>query len=136
MFSSMGTSFIFRFSKKCESEAESDRQGREGAGKLLGSRTGRGMGEAARLDWSLTYVLAVDGQRLPLRRRRASPETTSAGKKCDGWEGESSRRFTYVRSQVNVVGADSESMADETTGLLLTCGRARRCLEFGTVAAD
>lgn len=36
-------------------------------GKLLGSKDRSRTGEAARLDWSLTDVLAVDGQRLPLR---------------------------------------------------------------------
>jgi hypothetical protein len=36
-------------------------------GRLLGSKDRSRTGEAARLDWSLTDVLAVDGQRLPLR---------------------------------------------------------------------
>jgi hypothetical protein len=79
-------------------------QGARVRGRLLDSKERSRTGEAARLDWSLMDVLAVDGQRLPLRGGSAvsgdeyRPEKNVTASKDDEFIG-----FTYGVRKVNVL---------------------------------
>jgi hypothetical protein len=73
-------------------------------GKLLGSKDRSHTGEAARLDWSLTDVLAVDGQRLPLRGgSTVSGDELQQEKNVTVGKGEEFTAFTYGVRKVNVL---------------------------------
>jgi hypothetical protein len=73
-------------------------------GKLLGSKDRSHAGEAARLDWSLTDVLAVDGQRLPLRGGSSvSGNELQRRKNVTVGKGEEFTAFTYGVRKVNVL---------------------------------
>jgi hypothetical protein len=73
-------------------------------GKLLGSKDRSRTGEAARLDWSLTDVLAVDGQRLPLRGGSGvSGNELQQEKNVTVAKGEEFTAFTYGVRKVNVL---------------------------------
>ncbi len=73
-------------------------------GKLLGSKDRSRTGEAARLDWSLTDVLAVDGQRLPLRGGSGvSGSELQLEKNVTVGKGEEFTAFTYGVRRVNVL---------------------------------
>ena len=79
-------------------------------GKLLGSRDRTRTGEAARLDWSLTDVLAVDGQRLPLRGGSGvSGDELQQEKSVTVGKGEEFTGFTYGVRKVNVQAPISAS---------------------------
>jgi hypothetical protein len=79
-------------------------QGARVRGRLLDSKERSRTGEAARLDWSLMDVQAVDGQRLPLRGGSAisgneyRPEKNVTASKDDEFTG-----FTYGVRKVNVL---------------------------------
>ena len=87
-------------------------------GKLLGSKDRSRTGEAARLDWSLTDVLAVDGQRLPLRGGSAvSGNELQQEKNVTVGKGEEFKAFTYGVRKVNVLApipASSRKPEDST----------------------
>ena len=73
-------------------------------GRLLGSNDRSRTGEAARLDWSLTDVLAVDGQRLPLRGGSAvSGDELQQEKNVTVGKGEEFTAFTHGVRKVNVL---------------------------------
>jgi len=73
-------------------------------GKLLGSKDRSRTGEAARLDWSLTDVLAVDGQRLPVRGGSGvSGNELQQEKNVTVGKGEKFTAFTYGVRKVNVL---------------------------------
>ena len=73
-------------------------------GKLLGSKDRSRTGEAARLDWSMTDVMAVDGQRLPLRGGSAvSGDELQQEKNVTVGKGEEFTGFTYGVRKVNVL---------------------------------
>ena len=78
-------------------------KGARARGRLLGSKERSRTGEAARLDWSLTDVLAVDGQRLPLRGGSAvSGDELQQEKNVTVGKGEEFTAFTYGVRKVNV----------------------------------
>lgn len=73
-------------------------------GRLLGSKDRSRTGEAPRLDWSLTDVQAVDGQRLPLRGGSAvSGDELQQEKNVTVGKGEEFIGFTYGVRKVNVL---------------------------------
>jgi len=73
-------------------------------GRLLGSKDRSRTGEVARLDWSLTDVLAVDGQRLPLRGGSGvSGNELQQEKNVTVGKGEEFTAFTYGVRKVNVL---------------------------------
>jgi len=73
-------------------------------GRLLGSKERSRTGQAARLDWNLTDVLAVDGQRLPLRGGSAvTGDELQQEKNVTVGKGEEFTAFTYGVQKVNVL---------------------------------
>jgi len=73
-------------------------------GRLLGSKDRSRLGEAARLDWNLTDVLAVDGQRLPVRGGSGvSGDELHPEKHVTVSEGEEFMAFTYGVRKVNLL---------------------------------
>jgi hypothetical protein len=79
-------------------------KGARARGKLLGSKDRSRTGEAARLDWSLTDVLAVDGQRLPLRGGSGvSGNEFQQERNVTVGKGEEFKAFTYGVRKVNVL---------------------------------
>ena len=72
-------------------------------GRLLGSKERTRTGEAARLDWSLMDVMAVDGERLPLRGGSGvSGDELNAEKNVRVEKGEEFTAFTHGVRTVNV----------------------------------
>jgi hypothetical protein len=85
-------------------------KGARARGKLLGSKDRSRTGEAARLDWSLTDVLAVDGQRLPLRGGSGvSGNELQQEKNVTVGKGEEFTAFIYGARKVNVLAPISPS---------------------------
>jgi hypothetical protein len=73
-------------------------------GRLLGSKDRSRTGEAARLDWNLMDVLAVDGQRLPLRGGSGvSGGEVQPEKNVTVGKGEEFMAFTYGVRKVNIL---------------------------------
>jgi hypothetical protein len=88
-------------------------------GRLLGSKDRSRTGEAARLDWSLTDVLTVDGQRLPLRGGSAvAGDELQQEKNVMVGKGEEFTAFTYGTRKVNVLAPilPSTKKAETSTG--------------------
>jgi hypothetical protein len=79
-------------------------KGARARGTLLGSKDRSRAGEAARLDWSLTDVLSVDGQRLPLRGGSGvSGDELQQEKSVTVGKGEEFTAFTHGVRKVNVL---------------------------------
>jgi len=79
-------------------------QGARVRGRLLGSNDRTRLGGAARLDWNLTDVLAVDGQRLPVRGGGGvAGDETHPEKNVTVSKGEEFTAFTYGTRKVNVL---------------------------------
>ena len=79
-------------------------KGARARGRLLGSKDRSKSGEAARLDWSLTDVEAVDGQRVPLRGGSSViGEELQPEKNVTVSKGEEFTAFTYGTRKVNVL---------------------------------
>jgi hypothetical protein len=73
-------------------------------GRLLGSKDRSKSGEAARLDWGLTDVESVDGQRVPLRGGGSViGEELQPEKNVTASKGEEFTAFTYGTRKVNVL---------------------------------
>lgn len=78
-------------------------KGARARGRLLDSRDRSHLGEAARLEWSMMDVEAVDGQRLPLRGGSEVAGTElSQGKTVAVGKGEEFISYTYGLRKVNV----------------------------------
>lgn len=73
-------------------------------GRLLGSKDRSRSGEMARLDWSLTDVEAVDGQRVPLRGGGSViADELQPEKNVTVGKGEEYTGFTYGVRKINVL---------------------------------
>jgi hypothetical protein len=78
-------------------------KGARARGRLLDSRDRSHLGEAARLEWSMMDVEAVDGQRLPLRGgSEVAGSELNQEKKVAVSEGEEFISYTYGLRKVNV----------------------------------
>jgi hypothetical protein len=79
-------------------------QGARVRGRLLGSNDRSRLGRAARLDWNLTDVLAVDGQRLPVRGGgEVAGDEVHPEKHVTASKGEEFMAFTYGARKVNIL---------------------------------
>jgi len=96
-------------------------------GRLLDSKDRSRTGQAARLEWSILDVEAVDGQRLPLRGGGGiSGDELNAQKAVTVGKGEESVAFSYGTRKVNILAPILPAPKSQEAPLGPNLGQARQ----------